>query len=486
MEHKLSYILSGVKVVSSKGEVDPIVSEIVFDSRKAGENSVFVAVKGTQTDGHKYISAVINAGCKAVVCEVMPDDIPEECICIQVEDSSEALGQMASAFYGNPSGNLKLIGVTGTNGKTTIATLLYEMSRLLGNKTGLFSTVANFIDGKEIKATHTTPDAVTLNRMMKQMVDEGCSYCFMEVSSHAVHQKRISGLTFAGGIFTNITHDHLDYHKTFKAYIAAKKAFFDGLDKEAFALVNADDKNGSVMVQNTNATVYTYSVRDMADFKGRIIESMFEGMQLNIDGQEVWTTFVGFFNAQNLMAVYGAARILGYEKADVLVALSKLQSVDGRFETIRSDDGKTAVVDYAHTPDALKNVIDTINQIRSFDQQLITVVGAGGDRDKTKRPVMAAEAVKGSSKVILTSDNPRSEDPEKIIEDMMEGVEFKERIKVISITNRKEAIKTACMVARAGDIILIAGKGHETYQEVKGERTHFDDREIVKEIFEQK
>ena len=393
---------------------------------------------------------------------------------------------MATVFYDNPSEKLKLVGITGTNGKTTIATLLYEMSRLLGNKAGLFSTVTNFIDGKEIKATHTTPDAVTLNRLMKEMVDEGCSYCFMEVSSHAIHQKRISGLSFSGGIFTNITHDHLDYHKTFKAYITAKKAFFDGLQKSAFALVNMDDKNGSVMVQNTKASVYTYSVRDMADYKGRIIESMFEGMQLNIDGQEVWTTFVGFFNAQNLMAVYGAACVFGYEKRDVLVALSKLQPVDGRFETIRSDDGKTAVVDYAHTPDALKNVIDTINQIRSFDQQLITVVGAGGNRDKTKRPLMAAEAIKGSSKVILTSDNPRSEDPERIIKDMMEGVTFKERIKVISITNRLEAIKTACMVARAGDIILIAGKGHETYQEVMGERSHFDDREIIREIFAQK
>ncbi len=486
MKNRLSHILSKVKVISTKGTVDPVISEIVFDSRKADKNNVFVAIKGTQTDGHQYVNSVFEAGCKAVVCEVMPNNVPDDCFCLQVENSAEALGLMATVFYDNPSEKLKLVGITGTNGKTTIATLLYEMSRLLGNKAGLFSTVANFIDGKEIKATHTTPDAVTLNRLMKEMVDEGCSYCFMEVSSHAIHQKRISGLSFAGGIFTNITHDHLDYHKTFKAYITAKKAFFDGLEKPAFALVNMDDKNGSVMVQNTKASVYTYSVRDMADFKGRIIESMFEGMQLNIDGQEVWTTFVGFFNAQNLMAVYGAARIFDYEKSDVLVALSKLQPVDGRFETIRSDDGKTAVVDYAHTPDALKNVIDTINQIRSFDQQLITVVGAGGDRDKTKRPVMAAEAVKGSSKVIFTSDNPRSEDAEKIIKDMMEGVTFKERIKVISITNRLEAIKTACMVARAGDIILIAGKGHETYQEVMGERSHFDDREIIREIFAQK
>jgi len=486
MQHKLSDILSGVKVISRKGKGDPVISEIVFDSRKAGKDTLFVAMRGTQTDGHEYIRKVFDAGCMTVVCETMPGDMPEDAVCVKVEDSAEALGVMASAFYGHPSSRLRLVGVTGTNGKTTIATLLYEITRILGSKAGLFSTVANYIDGEEIKATHTTPDAVTLNRLMKEMVDKGCSYCFMEVSSHAVHQKRIAGLSFAGGIFTNITHDHLDYHKTFKAYIEAKKTFFDNLDSSAFALVNIDDKNGRVMVQNTRARVFTYSVRDMADFKGRIVESMFEGMQLNIDGHEVWTSFVGFFNAQNLMAVYGAARLLGYDKEDVLVALSKLKPVDGRFETIRSDDGRTVVVDYAHTPDALRNVIETINQIRSYDQQLITVVGAGGDRDKTKRPVMAAEAVKGSSKVILTSDNPRSEDPEQIIRDMMEGVSFKERIKVISITDRKEAIKTACMVARPGDIVLIAGKGHETYQEIKGERHHFDDREIVKKIFAQK
>ena len=486
MQKRLSDILTGVNIVAQKGNADPLISDIIFDSRKAGEDTVFVATKGTRTDGHSYIQNVFEAGCKAVVCEIMPENIPDDAICIQTDDSPEALGSMASAFYDYPSSNLKLTGVTGTNGKTTIATLLYDITRLLGHKAGLFSTVANYIDGEKIPATHTTPDAVTLNKVMKEMVDKGCTYCFMEVSSHAIHQKRIAGLHFAGGIFTNITHDHLDYHKTFKEYIKAKKAFFDNLDKEAFALVNADDKNGLIMVQNTKATVYTYSVREVANFKGRIIENMFEGMQMNIDGQEVWTPFIGYFNAQNLLAVYGATTLLGHENEDVLIQLSKLKPVDGRFETIRSDEGITAVVDYAHTPDALKNVIETINQIRSFDQQLITVVGAGGDRDKTKRPLMAAEAVKGSSKVILTSDNPRSEDPEQIIKDMMEGVSFKERIKVISITNREEAIKTACMVARPGDIILIAGKGHETYQEVKGVRHHFDDREIVKEIFAQK
>ena len=486
MQKILSDILTGLNIISQKGNADPVISEIIFDSRKAGGDTVFVAQKGTQVDGHDYISSVFEAGCKAVVCEVMPDNIPEDAICVKVENSSETLGLMASAFYDYPSSSLKLVGVTGTNGKTTIATLLYELTRLLGHKAGLFSTVTNFIDDEQIAATHTTPDAVTLNKIMKEMVDKGCSYCFMEVSSHAIHQKRIAGLNFAGGIFTNITHDHLDYHKTFKAYIEAKKAFFDNLDKDAFALVNADDKNGMVMVQNTKASVYTYSVREIADFKARIIENMFEGMQLNIDGHEVWSPFVGYFNAQNLLAVYGATVLLGHNKEDVLVQLSKLKPVDGRFETIRSDEGITAVVDYAHTPDALKNVIDTINSIRSFDQQLITVVGAGGDRDKTKRPLMAAEAVKGSSKVILTSDNPRSEDPEQIIKEMMEGVTFKEKIKVISITNREEAIKTAYMVARPGDIILIAGKGHETYQEVKGVRHHFDDREIIKEIFAQK
>jgi UDP-N-acetylmuramoyl-L-alanyl-D-glutamate--2,6-diaminopimelate ligase len=486
MQKILSDILTGLNIISQKGNADPVISEIIFDSRKAGGDTVFVAQKGTQADGHDYISSVFEAGCKAVVCEVMPENIPEDAVCVKVENSSETLGLMASAFYDYPSSSLKLVGVTGTNGKTTIATLLYELTRLLGHKAGLFSTVTNFIDNEQIAATHTTPDAVTLNKIMKEMVDKGCSYCFMEVSSHAIHQKRIAGLNFAGGIFTNITHDHLDYHKTFKAYIKAKKAFFDNLDKDAFALVNADDKNGMVMVQNTKASVYTYSVREIADFKARIIENMFEGMQLNIDGHEVWSPFVGYFNAQNLLAVYGTTVLLGHNKEDVLVQLSKLKPVDGRFETIRSDEGITAVVDYAHTPDALKNVIDTINSIRSFDRQLITVVGAGGDRDKTKRPLMAAEAVKGSSKVILTSDNPRSEDPEQIIKEMMEGVTFKEKIKVISITNREEAIKTAYMVARPGDIILIAGKGHETYQEVKGVRHHFDDREIIKEIFAQK
>jgi UDP-N-acetylmuramoyl-L-alanyl-D-glutamate--2,6-diaminopimelate ligase len=483
MQEVLSDILKGISIVSSKGSLEERVSEIVFDSRKAHPGAAFVAIKGSQTDGHQYIDQVFAAGCTMIVCEELPKAVPDDGIVVQVKDSAEALGVMASNFYKQPSSRLKLVGVTGTNGKTTIATLLHRISLLLGYKAGLFSTVCNYIVDKEVPATHTTPDAVALNRMMNEMVEAGCTHCFMEVSSHSVDQKRIAGLGFNGGVFTNITHDHLDYHGTFKAYLDAKKAFFDGLSREAFALTNKDDKNGEVMLQNCQADRHTYSIREMADFRGRIVESMFEGMQLTMDGVEVWTPFVGHFNAQNLLAVYGTCLLLGHAKENVLVALSRLQPVDGRFETIRSEDGKTAVVDYAHTPDALRNVIETINLIRTTGQQLITVVGAGGDRDKTKRPVMAREAVEGSTKVILTSDNPRSEDPDDIIDDMMEGIATTDRLKVIAITNRKEAIKTACMVAQPGDIILVAGKGHETYQEIKGVRHHFDDREIIKEIF---
>lgn len=479
----LSDILEKVEIKELIGGTSREVTEIVFDSRKAIADKVFVAMKGTQVDGHQFITSVFDAGCQMVVCEDKPENYPEEATIVVVDNTAEALGIMASAFYDEPSRQLKLVGVTGTNGKTTTATLLHRLTLLMGYKAGLFSTVSNFIVDQEINATHTTPDAVTLNKLMAEMVEAGCEYCFMEVSSHALDQKRVAGLTFAGGIFTNITHDHLDYHKTFKAYIEAKKLFFDRMEKGAFALVNADDKNGMVMLQNTKANQYTYSLRSMADFKGRIVESMFEGMQLDIDGRELWTPFIGNFNAQNLLAVYGTACLLDFDKEDVLVSLSRLESVDGRFQTIRSGDGKTAIVDYAHTPDALKNVIETINLVRQGNQQLITVVGAGGDRDPSKRPEMAKEAVNGSSKVILTSDNPRSEEPEKIIEDMMEGVAFKERMKVLSIVNRREAIRTACMVAMPGDIILVAGKGHETYQEVKGERHHFDDREVINEVF---
>lgn len=480
---KLKDLLNDIEVLAVIGSLNESVSELVFDSRKAKTGTVFVAMRGTNVDGHSFISQVIDAGCNMVVCEVLPEQQPNNITFVQVANSAETLGRMASAFYDHPSKQLKLVGVTGTNGKTTTATLLYHMVMELGHKAGLFSTVCNYIGHQAVAATHTTPDAVTLNKLMHEMVLAGCDYCFMEVSSHALHQYRVAGQQFKGALFTNITHDHLDYHQTFKAYIEAKKMFFDGLGKEAFALVNADDKNGMVMMQNTKAAKNTFSLRGMADFKARIVESMFEGMLLEVDGAEIWTQFVGQFNAQNLLLVYGAAILLGFEKEEVQVALSKLVPVDGRFETIRSADGKTAIVDYAHTPDALKNVIDTINTVRQANQQLISVVGAGGDRDPMKRPEMAREAVAGSSKVILTSDNPRSEDPDVIISQMMEGVSFKDRIKVLSITNRKEAIKTACMVAAPGDIILVAGKGHETYQEIKGVRHHFDDREVVREIF---
>jgi UDP-N-acetylmuramoyl-L-alanyl-D-glutamate--2,6-diaminopimelate ligase len=483
MDKKLSQLITGLTLVERVGQHDPLVKGIEFDSRKVIEGSLFVATRGTVADGHAYIDKAIMQGAVVVVCEEVPAQPSSEVVYLKVADSAESLGQLASAFYNHPSSHLKLVGVTGTNGKTTIATLLYRLAISLGYRAGLFSTVANYINQQQLDSTHTTPDAVTLNRIMADMVEAGCDYCFMEVSSHAVDQKRIAGLSFAGGIFTNLTHDHLDYHKTFRAYLTAKKSFFDSLGKEAFGLTNIDDKNGLVMLQNSKARKYTYSIRTMADYKAKVVESMFEGMQLEMDGREFWTSFVGKFNVQNLLAVYGAGVLLGFQPDEVLVALSSLSPVDGRFETIRSQNGITAVVDYAHTPDALKNVIETINEIRQGGQQLITVVGAGGDRDASKRPLMARESVSGSSKVILTSDNPRSEDPERIIEQMMEGVEFRERIKVLAITNRREAIRTACMIAQSGDIVLIAGKGHETYQEIKGVKHHFDDREVIREIF---
>lgn len=483
MEKQLTEIVQGLTIEEQIGRADLRIASIVFDSRQAGAQSLFVAQKGVVSDGHQYIPQVFASGCRVVVCETKPNEIPSDAVVLVVKDSHKALGLLASAFYGHPSQLLKLVGVTGTNGKTTTATLLYEMAGFLGYKAGLFSTVVNYIGTREVPATHTTPDAVSLNAMMYTMVEEGCEYCFMEVSSHSVDQQRIAGLTFAGGIFTNITHDHLDYHKTFSAYIQAKKGFFDALPAQAFALTNGDDKNGMVMLQNCQATKKSYSIRSMADFRARIIEHSFEGMQLMIDQRELWTPFVGAFNVQNLLAVYGACLLLGFNQDEVLVALSRLMPVSGRFETIRSNQGITAIVDYAHTPDALRNVISTINEIREPHQQLIAVIGAGGDRDATKRPLMAKEAIEGCSKVILTSDNPRSEDPEKIIEDMMAGVDYKGRIKVLSIVNRREAIKTAVAVARPGDIILVAGKGHETYQEIKGQRSHFDDREVVRECF---
>lgn len=485
MDRSLSFLLANVAVIKRVGTADPKVTDVVFDSRKTTQGALFVATKGTATDGHIYIDKALEMGASTVVCEQLPLQCNPSVAYVQVADSSVALGQIASAFYGNPSRYLKVVGVTGTNGKTTIATLLYRMAGLMGFKAGLFSTVANYIVNQKVESTHTTPDAVAINALMAQMVEAGCDYCFMEVSSHSVDQHRIAGLTFAGGVFTNLTHDHLDYHKTFDAYLKAKKAFFDALPQNAFALTNLDDKHGRVMLQNTKADKYTFSTREMADFRVRIIESMFDGMQLDFSGKELYTPFVGHFNASNLLAVYGASVLLGFSPDEALVALSKLHPVDGRFETIRSVRGVTAVVDYAHTPDALKNVIETINDIRQEGQQLITVVGAGGDRDKTKRPVMAREAVKGSSKVILTSDNPRNEEPEDIIAQMLDGIEHKDRIHVLSIVNRREAIRTACMLANQGDIILVAGKGHETYQEIKGVKHHFDDREEIQRIFDE-
>ena len=479
----LSDILKAIKIIKVTGNAELPVTNIVFDSRKVNVGCLFVAVKGTQVDGHDYIDKTIEKGAKAIVCEEIPENHSNDIVFIQVEDSAKALGQLASAFYDYPSSKLKLVGVTGTNGKTTTVTLLYNLVRKLGYKAGLLSTVRNYIDNQIVEATHTTPDAIQMNQLMKQMVDYGCEFCFMEVSSHAIHQERIAGLDFKGALFTNITHDHLDYHKTFAEYIKAKKKFFDELKTESFALINTDDKNGNVMVQNTKAEVRNYAVRSAADFKAKIIESHFEGSMLNIDNMDVWTYFVGKFNAYNLLAVYACAVMLGFEKNEVLTALSDMKPVEGRFETIRSQNGITAIVDYAHTPDALLNVLNAVNEIRNEDQELITVVGAGGDRDKTKRPEMAKIAAINSDKVILTSDNPRTEDPNTIIEDMKVGIDMENKKKVLSIVDRKEGIRTACLLAKKGDIILVAGKGHETYQEINGVKHHFDDREIIHQIF---
>jgi len=474
---KIEKILEGVDVISVTGATDRLIAGIEFDSRKVVKDSLFVAVKGYSSDGHEFISSAISSGAIVVICEKLPAK-PEKNICwIKTSDSAKALGIAASNYYGNPSFSLKLIGVTGTNGKTTIASLLYKMFLQLGYKCGLFSTVCNYINEKELPATHTTPDPVQLNRLLSQMVESGCDYAFMEVSSHSADQKRIAGLKFAGGIFTNLTHDHLDYHKTFENYLKAKKSFFDSLPAEAFALVNIDDRNGKVMLQNCSAKHYTFSVRGMADYRCGIIEQGFEGMQLKIQGEEVWTRFIGDFNASNLLAVYAASELLGAAKKEILTILSDLHSVAGRLEVIKSDYGITGIVDYAHTPDALLNVIDTINKIREGSVHLITVVGAGGDRDRTKRPKMAEISAIGSDKVILTSDNPRTEDPEAILNDMEGGIGPELRRKTLRISDRREAIRAAVMMANKGDVILVAGKGHETYQDIKGVKHHFDDRE---------
>lgn len=473
-------ILQGIDVLSTSGEKADI-TDISFDSRNVNEGTLFVAVRGVRSDGHNYIEQAVRSGARTIICEEIPASINEKVYIVKVENSSKALGQVASNFYGNPSALIKLVGVTGTNGKTTIATLLYRTFIKLGYKCGLFSTVRNYVNERELPATHTTPDPVQLNRILSEMVTAGCSYAFMEVSSHSVDQQRIAGLKFAGGVFTNLTHDHLDYHKTFHNYLAAKKRFFDSLTGDAFALVNADDKNGKVMLQNCSAKHYTFSIRSYADFRCSIIERGFEGMKLRMQGEEVWTVFIGDYNASNLLAVYSAAVLLGATSREVLTILSELQPVDGRLEVIRSAGGITGIVDYAHTPDALVNVIETLNKIKQPGIKLITVVGAGGDRDKTKRPLMAAISAKGSDKVILTSDNPRTEDPEKILDDMEAGITPDLKKKTVRIADRRQAIRTAIMLASDEDVILVAGKGHETYQEINGVKHHFDDREELRE-----
>lgn len=478
----LKDLLRGIRVMETIGSEETEISGVAIDSRKVTKGGLFVAMKGTQVDGHKFIPKAIELGAAAILCENLPDNLEEGVAYVVVPDTEDIVGEVATRFYGNPSEKLKLVGVTGTNGKTTIATLLYNMFRKFGHKCGLLSTVCNYIEEEAIPADHTTPDPIELNELLARMVEAGCEYAFMECSSHAIAQKRIGGLKFAGGIFTNLTRDHLDYHKTFENYRNAKKAFFDGLPKSAFAITNADDKNGLVMTQNTKAVVKTYSTRSAADFKARILECHFEGMYLEIDNREVGVQFIGKFNVSNLLAVYGAAVMLGKHPEDILLVMSTLHSVSGRLEPIRSPKGYTAVVDYAHTPDALENVLNAIHEVLNGKGQVITVCGAGGNRDKGKRPLMAQEAVKQSDKVIFTSDNPRFEEPQDIIDDMLAGLNDHQKRKALTIVDRKEAIRTACMLAGKGDVVLIAGKGHEDYQEVKGVKHHFDDKEVVKEI----
>ena len=481
---KLSELLKYVKPVSIIGDEQIDITGVNIDSRRIKKGHLFVAMKGTQTDGHKFIPKALELGASAILCEDLPAEKAEGVTYVHVTSTESAVGPVATVFFGEPSQKLRLVGVTGTNGKTTIATLLYNMFRKFGHKCGLLSTVCNYIEDEAIPADHTTPDPIELNRLLGRMVDAGCEYAFMECSSHAIAQQRIGGLKFTGGLFTNLTRDHLDYHKTFENYRDAKKAFFDSLPKDAFAITNADDKNGSVMVQNCKANVKTYSTRSMADFRARIIECHFEGMYLEIDGKEVGVQFIGKFNVSNLLAVYGAAVMLGKKPEDILLVLSTLKSVAGRLEPIRSKEGVTAIVDYAHTPDALENVLNAIHEVLDGKGgQVITVCGAGGNRDKGKRPLMAQEAAKQSDRVIITSDNPRFEEPQDIINDMLAGLSAQQMKKTLSISDRKEAIRTACMMAQKGDVILIAGKGHEDYQEIKGVKHHFDDREIVREIF---
>ncbi|MDM1378143.1 UDP-N-acetylmuramoyl-L-alanyl-D-glutamate--2,6-diaminopimelate ligase [Myroides marinus] len=483
---KLNELLQSAKMISVVGgDLDLAIDKIAFDSREVSENTLFVAIPGTVVNGHDYISQAIKDGATAVICEQMPEELVKGVTYVLVEDSNKALAIAASNYYDNPSSKLKLVGVTGTNGKTTIATLLYTMFRNLGYEAGLLSTVIIKVGDIAYNATHTTPDSLTINHYLNEMVEAGCEYCFMEVSSHGIVQMRTHSLEFDGGIFTNLTHDHLDYHKTFAEYRNAKKMFFDQLGNKAFAVTNADDKNGLIMTQNTKALIKTYALKNVADFKGEVLESQFSGMLMKINQREIWVQLIGAFNASNLLAVYGAAVQLGVDEEQALLEVSKLTSVAGRFQYVVSSKKVTAIVDYAHTPDALKNVIDTINSIRTFNEKLITVVGCGGNRDKTKRPEMAQIASELSNKVIFTSDNPRFEDPNVILEEMERGVEPQNTMKTVVVEDRKQAIKLACQQAEAGDIILIAGKGHETYQEIKGVRNHFNDLEIVTEFLEQ-
>ncbi|WP_396211589.1 UDP-N-acetylmuramoyl-L-alanyl-D-glutamate--2,6-diaminopimelate ligase [Flavobacterium sp.] len=481
----LKDILYKVAIEAVNGSTEILVNKIEFDSRKIQENDVFVAIRGTVSDGHDFIEKAINLGATTVVCDTFPTIIVSGITYVKVKDTNAALAFMATNFYDNPSAKLKLVGITGTNGKTTVASLLYQLFKKAGYKVGLLSTVKIMVDHLEHKATHTTPDSLTINHYLNQMIEAGCDYCFMEVSSHGVHQKRTEGLLFAGGVFTNLSHDHLDYHPTFAEYRDVKKHFFDNLPKTAFALTNIDDKNGLVMFQNTNAKKLTYALKSYADYKAQILENQLSGLLLKINEHEVWVRLIGTFNAYNLLAIYGTAVELGLENLEVLRLLSELESVSGRFQFIVSDKKITAIVDYAHTPDALENVLKTINDIRTKNEQLITIVGCGGDRDKTKRPIMANIASSMSDKIIITSDNPRTEDPKVIIAEMEAGVEPQNYKKSLSIEDRKQAIKTACQLANPNDIILIAGKGHETYQEIQGVRHDFDDMKIVKEILEQ-
>lgn len=480
---KLSEVLKNIKPLQVAGDMDVEICGVNIDSRRIENGHLFIAMKGTLADGHKFIGKAIDQGARAILCEDMPEELKAGVTYVQVPSTEDVAGRAATNFYGNPSTKLTLVGVTGTNGKTTIATLLYNMFRKMGHKCGLLSTVCNYIEDEAVPADHTTPDPIELNMLLARMVEAGCEYAFMECSSHAIAQKRIGGLTFAGGIFTNLTRDHLDYHKTFENYRNAKKAFFDALPKSAFAITNADDKNGMVMVQNTKATIKTYSTRSMADFKARIIECHFEGMYLDIDNHEVGVQFIGKFNVSNLLAVYASAVMLGQRPEDILLVMSTLHSVSGRLEPIRSPEGYTAIVDYAHTPDALANVLNAIHEVLDGKGKVVTVCGAGGNRDKGKRPLMAQEAVKQSDKVIITSDNPRFEEPQAIIDDMLAGLNAQQMKKVLCIVDRREAIRTACMLAQKGDVVLIAGKGHEDYQEIKGVKHHFDDKEVVRDIF---